>query len=517
MSPRAVVIALAVCAAALLFRLWAFADHAAEAIRYPNELDYGEGIVWQHMRSIFAGQGYAPIDSFPTIVFEYPPIYYVLTGLTAQITGFDELATGRSVSVFCALLTALMAGLITERLARPSQTKAALVAGLGAGLMMLSCWPVVEWSSLMRVDMLALALSLGGLYLAMSALQRPRLIYLAAAAFVAALFTKQTMIAAPMAAFPVLLLVRPGLAVRGLAASLILGFLALGAGALATQGEFLRHLFLYNVNRFDLHSAVRMLSWMTSHHWVYAALALYGTWLVLTPVLAITRETSGASEFRRRLAENSAGAGALMAVGYLVTTQTIGFLAGKSGASFNYMIEWLIAVCILGGVALGRAAEAVFYTSANARPAWSKGLAILIPLAIAWQAFPTRLPELNKKVRTPAQHAEYELLSAMVRGAQRPVISDDMVLLLQNGKPVVWEPAIFSELAHTGLYDENRIIRLIHAQAFAFFVTDGDHGEKRFDERYNPAVIKAIEAEYPRKLKLAGHVARLPAEPGATP
>ena len=61
--------------------------------------------------------------------------------------------------------------------------------------------PVVTWAPFMRVDMLAVALSLFGLVAAFKALERPRLIYLAALLFVAAVYTKQTSIAAPAATF----------------------------------------------------------------------------------------------------------------------------------------------------------------------------------------------------------------------------------------------------------------------------------------------------------------------------
>ena len=64
----------------------------------------------------------------------------------------------------------------------------------------------------MRVDMLAMALSLFGLVAAFKSLERPRLIYLASLLFVAAVYTKQTSIAAPVATFAVLLAMRPKLA-----------------------------------------------------------------------------------------------------------------------------------------------------------------------------------------------------------------------------------------------------------------------------------------------------------------
>ena len=101
----------------------------------------------------------------------------------------------------------------------------------------------------MRVDMLAIAFSLFGLVAAFKALERPRLIYLASLLFVAAVYTKQTTIAAPAATFAVLIALRPALAVRGIAACLVLGITVLLMLGWLTDGGFYRHIFLYNVNR----------------------------------------------------------------------------------------------------------------------------------------------------------------------------------------------------------------------------------------------------------------------------
>jgi hypothetical protein len=88
--------------------------------------------------------------------------------------------------------------------------------------------------------------------------------------------------------------------------------------------------------------------------------------------------------------------------------------------------------------------------------------------------------------------------------ADKPVISDDMVLLLRSGREVLWESSIFAELASTGRWDERPFVRRIRDGEFAFFVTWGQRGHYRFDERYNPAVADAIDAAYPVKQETAG-------------
>ncbi len=97
-----------------------------------------------------------------------------------------------------------------------------------------------------------------------------------------------------------------------------------------------------------------------------------------------------------------------------------------------------------------------------------------------------------------------------IAAARKPVIADDMTLLIRAGRRVDWEPAIAAELAHTGLYDEAAFANLIRAGHFAFFVTEERMGTKVFNERYNDAVATAIKDLYPRQEDVGGDTLHLP-------
>src|SRR5690606_27104963 len=133
-----------------------------------------------------------------------------------------------------------------------------VLSGIAAGMLFLCIDAVAKWAPMMRVDSLAGALSLLGILLAIRALERPAAIYGAAAALVLSIYTKQTMIAAPMAVFAVLLFARPALAWRGIVAASVGGLVLLAIALWATDGRFLQHIVLYNVNSIDL-SRVEML------------------------------------------------------------------------------------------------------------------------------------------------------------------------------------------------------------------------------------------------------------------
>ena len=92
-------------------------------------------------------------------------------------------------------------------------------------------------------------------------------------------------------------------------------------------------------------------------------------------------------------------------------------------------------------------------------------LRIGLPLLIGVQALLVP-PPLAAEVK-PSRMAETWQLVQMIHDADRPVISDDMVLIKRAGREVVWEPAIFAELASKGIWDERPFIARVRRGEFA--------------------------------------------------
>ena len=206
-----------------------FISDGATAIRYPFTIDYGEGIVWQQALRIASGHAYGSIAYYPAIVFHYPPVFHLLSTAAAAIFGLDQLAAGRAVSFVATMLIGCFAGLIVFRCVREeTAAAAAFISAIIGGLAVFVMYPVLRWAPLMRVDMAATAFSLTGVWLGIMALRRPVLVHGAALCFVAAVYTKQTSIAAPAATFLTLLLVNPKLARTGLATTVLGGLVVLG-------------------------------------------------------------------------------------------------------------------------------------------------------------------------------------------------------------------------------------------------------------------------------------------------
>lgn len=500
--------ALAVLHTALFWHLVKLLAFGASAIGYPYELDYGEGIVWQQMRLIFTDRAYGPIEGFPAIVFHYPPVYHAVTAAVAALLRIDELAAGRSVSLAGLLVSIGFGGAMVFRLLRATSSRFPAVTGaVVAALVMISNWPVLFWTPVMRVDLLALAFSFGGAWCAMRALDRPAMIHAAAIAFVLAVYTKHSMIAAPAACFGTMLLLRPRTAWRGLATSILLGLTALAALGWATGGGFLRHLFVYNINRFELRQLEPLVALVGAHslYFVAAGFALRGRLVALAAKL---QGGGGLTAMRARILADPGSETFLMILAYLAATVLMLPLAAKSGSNVNYLIEFFCLLGLFVGIAASDAARLAL--DAQGVPSSRRSLAIVLIAAIAAQA--VMLPkERFEKLLPKAPQRELAALSGLIRKAGKPVISDDMVLLIRSGRDVAWEPAIFAELASLGRFDDQPFIRKIERRDFAFFITFRERGEPTFDSRYNPAVADAIDRNYPVKQFLAGYTLHMPA------
>jgi 4-amino-4-deoxy-L-arabinose transferase-like glycosyltransferase len=168
---------------------------------------------------MFDGKGYGPIDGMPAIVFHYPPIFHALAMAASETFGMDQLAAGRLVSLTATLAGGAVVACIVHHFARREHGRGtALLCAAAGGLVALAFVPVAVWSPLMRVDMVAFAFGLAGLWCGLIAIERPRMVLLAALFFVAAVYAKQTSLAAPAATFLILLLDRPRTALTGIAA-----------------------------------------------------------------------------------------------------------------------------------------------------------------------------------------------------------------------------------------------------------------------------------------------------------
>ena len=491
----------------LVWRLGIFLRFGWRALTWRYELDYGEGIVWQQADMMLTPEAYGGIDGFPAIVFHYPPLYHLATRAVSALAGVDMLFAGRAISIGSMLLAALMVAAIIMRTIPGERSRASRISGcVAGGLLVFSFAPVSFWPAFMRVDTLAVALGLGGFWLGLKAFERPALIYPACLFFVAAVFTKQTALPAPAAVFLLMLWLRPGLAIRGILTCLVAGIAIAAILGAITHGGFLRHILAYNINTIDL-GQINLVIQVVENNVVFFALAILAIWWRISRF----RARNGAF-FARCLQARPADIAWTGVLFYLATTSLMLVTILKSGSSVNYMLEWVMVVAILVGSGVADTLAAVRQSSSlkplgNALVAGS----FAIPAMLAAQILLPGIAEPNfDRVWSGARAGEMAALSEKIRDASKPVISDDMVILRRSGKPVLWEPAIFTQLAKTGAWDAAPFVARILAGDFALFLTVGDRGDPLYDSRYSEAIADAMDRAYPVREHLAGYTLHMP-------
>jgi len=403
-----------------------FAARAAALLWHPLPVDYGEGTTWSYTSLLSThGTYFLPIQAAPYIHGTYPPLF---PALHEALGG--TLFAGRALSLLAAFGAALLFAAILRALglARPR--------ALFWSVVFLATPSVHEWSALLRVDMLALALSLGGVAIATRyAGQRGEL--LAAPVLALALFAKQVAVAAPLAV-AVSLWLRGERRRLGWFLLLYLDLVLAGLGWLYYHGgaEAFRHLVTY--------AGFVGLSKGPLAHW---GLRFLFTFPVLLPL-----GLAGLGHVWR----TPAGVYAVVALLTLL-------MAGKPGAAANYLLEPSAGVVLLGALAAERRREEL-----SKQPERRRDFTLLLLVQMVVICEPGRPLEV-REIRRPGGAAARAVL--VLRAAPGPVLSEDLGLTLAAGKEPMLEPFQFALLARAGRFDPGPLLKEVRDGRFAVIVS----------------------------------------------
>ena len=445
------------------------------AIRYPYELDYGEGVVWLQTTLIPGPRMYAAPQGLPFIVFHYPPLYYFLTRAASWFMP-DLLAAGRLVSAIAAMaIVPLVASLVLLAAPSPAGRRRMHVAvAVAAGLLALGLHAVRSSGLLMRVDMVAVALGLAGVLVAAWADGAVRGTACALLLCLAAVYCKQTQLPAGIAVFVVTLLRRPRTAIAAAAVPLAIGLAALGLLEWLTGGGFLQNIIAANVNRFGWQYALLVLPFERTSL-PSMAVMLLAAWSILRGLMEPGRSLA------QRLADRTSAARAMLLLHFALAVLMLPALF-KSGSSFNYLLDCFCVGCVLIGVWL------CDLTGTGRQFALTAAVLMVAALFLPFRQLLDRVPQ--------AELAAQDALVQRIADADKPVASEDVALLMRAGKPVIFEPAIATELASVGRWDEAPLLAMIARGDFAFMITIGS--SPNGPSRRTPAVEAAMQRAYPR-------------------
>jgi hypothetical protein len=471
-------------------------ENALQAIRYPFQIDYGEGIVlWQAQHVDKLDTAYAPVTEEHVVVFHYPPVYHYVSRLGAILTR-DLLVAGRAVSSAASVAIALLV-LAQVLYAAPARNWTSIsIATLAALLCYLSANQRL-WSTVMRVDTLGVAFAFAGVFLFTMAWRYSGAIWLAGILFVLAAFTKQTMVTAALSCFLVALALDRGKALRLAAAIAVPATITLLLLTYQTDGEFLKHTVQYNANPFSFRTLLR--EWrrnLTGKAGITTLAVAFFAYLAGT-----LRNKSGRSQIQNR---GQASAfwltGAIWGV-YFLLSLLVTLTSGKQGSAFNYFIEWNAVCAVLGGLAFLLLLQEIDIP----RMSFSLFLALSFPIVCVSESIVTFKTSLGwlREVPDPA-HSEYladeQKVLDFIAQAKGPVFSDALLLLLKGGKEIEGEPAIMTGMADAGIWNQAAFVAKIRRGYFDRVVAE-DFAHPFF----TPEVRKAIEQTYSRVQKVGGY------------
>jgi hypothetical protein len=425
---------------------------------YPYGANYGEAPLLDQARHLSADQNiYKPsLQSPPYVIANYPPIYQLIIGEIHNLLHLPLFLIGRAVSIIAAITSSMLLGFFARKLYN-SPTAGFLAAGLFLG------HPYVGlWSGLVRVDSLALALSLAGLWIACSRWRSNSWLALALICLLASIFTRQTfLLAAPLACLVWLIHNERKRGLNFLAVFTLLGlstFLILNT---ITHGGFYQHIVIANVNRFSCERIMSM-----------------GTFFIITaPVLLIL-----ACIAIRRVTTPQVDPfltwGLLpYTIGSLLTALTV----GKIGSDINYFLELIGASTVWAAGIWLKKPERMVSVIILIQTAWVvafSGLLFQVPLVKAWKNI--------QQIDTLAQQVQAEVY-------QGPVLADDRLdLVVLASQDIYYQPFEYTQLYNAGGWDITAFTGEITNHKFPLILI----GSAYRQERWPLPIYHAILSHY---------------------
>ncbi len=489
-------------AAYLALTLWL----AFVGLTYPYQLDYGEGIVLWFTQQLAHGQSiYKGLTGFPYASSNYPPLAMLLAAVLMPIFGDGYLA-GRLLNFASAMI---VAGLIFRIVRAETRTR---WAGALAALFFLGAPYVYHWIPQFRADLLGLAFTFAGVYFVwewqrarekLGFHQKPgsgrtdRYWILGAGFFLLALYTKQTLLAAPLAAF--LALWR-----RDRRRALVFGG-ALGAvgGAIylaidfATRGGFSFGLLASNATVFMPELLAQLLENFAETFPILCMLALWGL---------IDRRFAASAQGAVPTAERRPFG---ILEWYAVTAFAGLVMAGRMGAWENYFLEAIAIACVWAGLAIAHLSQTARAEDRGASLfALTLPVLLLVQLALMWHD-----PRIAADMVAQDLPANREMAALL---AQTPgtVISEDMGALATSGKPVAYYTFQYSSLARSGQWDQSWELNGLRGGAFPLVVLErGTREDVDHYRRFTREFVSTLDRYYAQARSIGKYEIYTPAPP----
>jgi hypothetical protein len=450
------IVIVSVVVAMLAVAVWLVLDAVILACTTVAQLNYLDGYAVDDMLRLARGNAlYPSLSDPPHVVLVYTPIFFAL-GAAAVSLGADPFAAGRLL-----VLMSMLGSVAMVTIAGYRRTGwVAIVIGLGLILSPIQ-WP---WSLVIRPDTLAILCSVAAVLVAFRERIEGGSVVLAAVLCVAAVFSKQSALAAP-AAIALQLMIRDR---RG--AFVFIGVYVSMTAAIAvalhgvTNGVFFFHTITANANPFSGERIVSMV----------------GRFLIGNPLFVAVLVVMVTSALQR---QKLSGPGS-----YALISMITALGVGKIGSSLNYFLEPTLAVALWAALEFP-----VRWISPSSRVR-----AAVVSAAVAVTGIVAIVSGLHQLRGHAAVRAAFPLhseLSARLEAIPGPVVCDDATLLVAAGKAVHYRPFIMAQLAAAGVWDQRPFLEELDRGEIALIVMRVD-SMPLLASRYTSEMREVIARRY---------------------
>lgn len=437
-------------------------------LRYPFPTQGSESLIVYEAGRLARGQSIYVAntpDAHGFVSGPYTPLYFLAVAATLQLTP-TVFAGGRAIA-FASWLVLLAA--LGALVWLPVRRRTALVGAATAVVMLAVFVPGAIWAVRIKPTVPALALAALGLLVVQHGYRSRRHLW-ALLPLIAAYFTKQTAIAAPLAATLFLAIhAGPRAALR------FAGLGALGGGALflaldvVTRHQFYQHII-----------SDHRLPWRPQLLLNFGALFLRDSWPLLAAGLAgalvvvLTRTIS-------------------ITPYYLLTALPLVLTVGVVGADHDHLIELALALAAALGTAV---AVLSARRDAIAWAAYPLAALLLAQLVTAWTPDDWYAGELT--LPDPRVRAQLDLIVNNLRQTEGEALAEEIGLLILAGKPAPYDdPQLMAALARAGRWDQTQLLDDLARQRFSLVILP----PRPRDELWTAEVLAAIEANYTLKFR----------------
>jgi hypothetical protein len=446
----------------IVYFWWAY-----KYLTYPYQVDYGEGFLLYYVQSLNQGNPvYHDISKFPFIPVVYPPVFPVICAALSKIFGL-KFMIGRSLSFASALLSCLFIYLIVVRSARK-------YIAIISSILFLSSPYIVVWSLLYRVDTMAFLFSLVGMYIVLK-FEDSRFIFLSIVFFLLSVFTKQSFVSAPLAAFIYLLTKNSRTAVQFFALFVVSGILIFAILNDITHGQFYIHTVTHQSH---IDFSLRRTFLMFKEFFLFHEFLL--TFAFSYALYALSSKKSSLFVF------------------YFVIALITSIAAGKTGSGINYFIELIATSCVLFGF---------FVEEINQKLSRSQIPQIFIATVLAIQFIPN--PHFFRTY-TYTQDLKYgEKISNYVKQSSGRILTEDAGFAVLNGRVPITQPFDVTQLSKNGLWDQSVLLNALRDKSISLSILTINLTNIQYDDiKDTLSFTKEVIRELKKNYKLVDHLGR---------